>query len=377
MKYYVIAGEASGDLHAGNLIKNLSICDKDAQFRGFGGDKMADAGAQITVHYKKMAFMGAFEVLANLGKINRNFKICKKDILEFNPDAVILVDYAGFNLRMAKFTKQLNIKTLFYISPKVWAWNKSRIKKIKAYIDQLYLILPFEKDFYNRYDYDKTEYIGNPLTDAIASFRQEKFVSSNEFRRNAHLDERPIIALLAGSRKQEIIRLLPEMLKAAKNIQGYQFVIASAPSISKELYASILKDSNVPIVYDQTYQLLSHSYAAVVASGTATLETALFRVPQVVIYKFNTMSFVIFKPFIHIKYFSLVNIIMDKTVVKEYLQFGLARKIKNELDQILNSKDYYNSMLGEYDKLIKMVGEPGSSKRAAEHIYNFINYPRS
>jgi lipid-A-disaccharide synthase len=377
MKYYIIAGEASGDLHAGNLIRNLALCGPSAQFRGFGGDKMAEAGAHITVHYKKMAFMGAFEVLANLGKINQNFKTCKKDILEFQPDAVILVDYAGFNLRMAKFTKQLNIKTLFYISPKVWAWNKSRIKKIKAYIDHLYLILPFEKELYRQHGYTQTEYIGNPLTDAIAAFRNEKYVSSEEFRLNSNLSEKPIIALLAGSRKQEIIRLLPEMLKVAKDFQGYQFVIAGAPSISKELYAAILKDSDVPIIFDQTYQLLSHSHAAVVASGTATLETALFRVPQVVIYKFNTMSFVIFKPFIHIKYFSLVNIIMDKTVVKEYLQFGLARDIKNELNLILNNKDYYNKMLGEYDKLIEFVGEPGSSKRAAEHIFNFINTPRT
>lgn len=372
MKYYIIAGEASGDLHAGNLIKNLASCDNDAHFRGFGGDKMAEAGAHITVHYKQMAFMGAFEVLANLGKIKRNFGICKKDILEFRPDAVILVDYAGFNLRMAKFTKHNNIKTLFYISPKVWAWNKSRIEKIKKYIDQLYLILPFEKDFYKQHGYEKTEYIGNPLTDAIDAFRKEKYVSTEEFRKNADLGNKPIIALLAGSRKQEITRLLPEMLKAVKDIDGYQFVVAGAPSISKELYNSIIINTNVSIVYDQTYQLLSHAHTAIVASGTATLETALFRVPQVVIYKFNNLSFIIFKPFIHIKYFSLVNIIMDKTVVREFLQFGLARKIKNELRQILSNEEYYSAMLQNYDQLIELVGKPGSSKRAAQHIFNFL-----
>ena len=375
MKYYVIAGEASGDLHAGNLIRNLKLSDESASFRGFGGDKMAEAGAQITVHYKQMAFMGAFEVLANIRKIGHNFAICKKDILDFQPDAVILVDYAGFNLRMAKFVKQQNIKTIFYISPKVWAWNKSRIKKIKAYIDQLYLILPFEKEFYKKYGYTQTEYIGNPLTDAIDIFKREKRLTREEFTKTEKLDTRPIVALLAGSRKQEIIRLLPEMLKNVEHFPEYQFVIAGAPSISKELYTSIIGQSKASIVYDKTYQLLEHAHAAVVASGTATLETALFRVPQVVIYKFNTLSFIIFKPFIWVKYFSLVNIIMDMPVVKEYLQFGLARKIKAELDNILHKKVYYDKMLDNYDELISQIGSPGSSKRAAEHIVNYIKSP--
>jgi lipid-A-disaccharide synthase len=373
MKYYLIAGEASGDLHAGNLIRNLKLCDSNAQFRGFGGDKMSEAGAHITVHYRQMAFMGAFEVLANFKKIKQNFSVCKKDILEFKPDAVILVDYAGFNLRMAKFTKENNIKTLFYISPKVWAWNKSRIKKIKAYVDQLYLILPFEKEFYKKHGYDATEYIGNPLTDAISAFRNEKLESREKFLKNENLNEKPIIALLAGSRKQEIVRLLPVMLRNIKNFPEFQFVVAGAPSIQHDLYESIIKERKVSVVYDQTYQLLSHSHAAVVTSGTATLETALFKVPQVVVYKFNTLSFLIFKPFIRIKYFSLVNIIMDKPVVKEYLQFGLAGKIREELNRILTDKKYYNQMLSDYDSLIGIIGGPGSSKRAAEHIFSSLN----
>jgi lipid-A-disaccharide synthase len=377
MKYYIIAGEASGDLHAGNLISQLKNTDNNTEFRGFGGDKMAEAGAHITVHYRQMAFMGAFEVLVNYRKIKKNFKICRKDILEFNPDTVILVDYAGFNLRMAKFTKEHKFTNLFYISPKVWAWNKSRIKKIKKYIDQLYLILPFEKEFFRKYNYTDTEYIGNPITDAISSFRSEKLIPEQEFRLQAGLDKRPIIALLAGSRKQEIIRLLPEIINVVDAFPNYQFVIAGAPSISKDLYASLIKNKQVPVLYDQTYQILSHSYAAVVASGTATLETALFRVPQVVVYKFNTLSFVIFKPFIHIKFFSLVNIILDKTAVKEYLQFGLARKIKAELERILTTDNHYKQILADYDNLISMVGGPGSSKRAAEHIIKFLKSSRS
>ncbi|MBN2486972.1 MAG: lipid-A-disaccharide synthase [Bacteroidales bacterium] len=372
MKYYLIAGEASGDLHGGNLISQLKIADKNAVFRGFGGEKMEAAGMQLTVHYRQMAFMGAFEVLANLRKINSNFVTCRKDILEFKPDAVILIDYAGFNLRMARFAKENNIKTLFYISPKVWAWNKSRIKKIKAYIDQLYLILPFEKEFYSRYGYNSTVYVGNPLTDAIDTFRNGEQISANEFRQQNGLNSRPVIALLAGSRKQEIIRLLPEMLKVSARFPECQFVVAGAPSVPDSLYDKIIKGTGVKIVYNQTYQLLSHAHAAIVASGTATLETALFNVPQVVVYKFNTVSFLMFRPFIWVKYFSLVNIIMNKPVVKEILQFGIARKAHKELGRILNDSVYYQQMKAGYASLAEFIGSPGSSERAAKHIIEFL-----
>ena len=373
MKYYIIAGEASGDLHGSNLVKNLKLVDKNAEFRGLGGDKMAQEGVSITIHYEKMAFMGAYEVLANLKTIKENFRICKEDILDFKPDTVILIDYAGFNLRMAKFTKELNIKTLFYISPKVWAWKKSRVKKIKALIDQLYLILPFEKEFYAKRGYTNTYYIGNPLTDSIHAFRTEKKLSKEEFMTQNKLGNKPVIACLAGSRVHEIKRLLPEMMKVSRHYPDYQFVVAGAPSIKEDYYKGIIDTAEISIVFDQTYQLLSHAHAAIVASGTATLETGLFKVPQVVIYKFQTLTFLLARPFIWVKYFSLVNIIMDKEIVKEILQFGISKKVKNELDKILFDKEYYNNMLKNYDKLVDFIGDPGSSERAAKHMCNFLS----
>lgn len=372
MKYYIIAGEASGDLHAGNLIKKLRLIDPEAEIKGFGGDNMIENGALITVHIGQMAFMGVFEVLAHLKTIRKNFKTCRRDILDFKPDVVILVDYAGFNLRMAKFTRENGFRNFFYISPKVWAWKKSRVKKIKATIDHLYLILPFEKEFFAKLNYHNTSYIGNPLSDSIASFKKNQQLSSQEFRDQNQLSDKPIIALLAGSRKQEIVRCLPEMLKSANTFSAYEFVVAGAPSIQAELYNKILKNYPVKIVYNQTYQLLSHAHAAVVTSGTATLETALFRVPQLVVYKFNTLSFIIFRPFIWIKYFSLVNIILAKPAVKEFLQFGLARKIKSELGRILNEPEYYKKIKLDCDELIRIVGDEGSSERAANHMFNLL-----
>lgn len=374
MKYYIIAGEASGDLHASNLIKSLKKVDSDAEFRGFGGDKMADAGLDIKVHYEKMAYMGAVEVLMNLRQIKENFKICHEDILLYKPDAIILVDYAGFNLRIAKFAKENNIKTLFYISPKVWAWKKSRIKKIKAFIDQLYLILPFEKAFFSNNGFTKTEYVGNPLTDAIDSFKKEKTITKEEFVKTYKLNNKPIIALLAGSRKQEVKLCLPDMLSIIKNYPDHQFVIAGAPSLKEEFYKAVIKNSDVSLIMDQTYQLLNNASAAIVTSGTATLETALFGVPQVVIYKFNHISYALVKPFLRlkVKYFSLVNLIMDKAVVQEYIQYGLAQKAKKELDKILYDKEYHQSMLKNYDQLIGFVGGPGTSERAAKLMMKFL-----
>lgn len=373
MKYYIIAGEASGDLHGSNLIKNLKNIDKDAEFNGLGGDKMEAEGASITIHYEKMAFMGLYEVLANLKTIKNNFRICKKDILNFKPNAIILIDYAGFNLRMAEFAKENGIPTLFYISPKIWAWKKSRIKKIKKYIDLLYLILPFEKEYFSKRGYDKTFYTGNPVNDAIEAFQKGNDISKSEFFNKNNLSEKPIIALLAGSRIQEIKRLLPEMLKNIKHFPDYQFVIAGAPSISNDLYNNITSGYDVKLVWDETYQLLSHAKVAVVTSGTATLETALFKVPQAVVYKFQTLSFILVRPFIWIKYFSLVNIIMSKSVVREILQFNVAEKIKNELNLILGNDEYHKEMMKNYDQLSEKIGKAGCSERAAKHIFNYLN----
>jgi len=375
MKYYIIAGEASGDLHASNLVKSLKEKDPQAEFKGFGGDKMQEAGVDIRVHYEKMAYMGAIEVLMNLKHIKANFKTCYEDILSYKPDAVILIDYAGFNLRVAKFTKEHNIKTLFYISPKVWAWKKSRVKKIKELIDQLYLILPFEKEYFKNKGYTKTEFVGNPLSDAIANFQQEKSLSRAEFFTKYKLNNKPIVALLAGSRKQEVNLCLPDMLRVIKNYPNHQFVIAGAPSLKEEVYAPIIKGYDVTLIMNETYQLLDHAKAAIVTSGTATLETALFRVPQVVMYRFNHISYAIVRPFIwlKVKYFSLVNLIMDKAIVKEYLQYNLASKVNKELKLLLHNDSYYQKMLGEYDQLIEKVGGPGTSDRTANHIYNYLS----
>ncbi len=375
MKYYIIAGEASGDLHAGNLIRNIKKEDPNAVIKGFGGDKMIDAGAEITVHYNKMAYMGFLEVLINYHHIRNNFKTCFADILDFKPDTIILVDYAGFNLRVANFAKAHGFKVQFYISPKVWAWKKSRVKKIKKYIDRLYLILPFEKEWFKLKGYDKTDYVGNPLTDAISTFKKEKSVSRKDFEASYNLDSRPIIALLAGSRKQEVKLLLPDMLAVIKNYPDYQFVIAGAPSLDKEVYQSIIKGFDVKLIMNQTYQLLNQAHSAIVTSGTATLETALFRVPQVVMYRFNHLSYALVRPFIwlKVKYFSLVNLIMDKEIVREYLQYNLTSKVKGELDRILFDSNYRDKMLNNYDALIKEVGAPGTSERTAKLMVNFIN----
>jgi lipid-A-disaccharide synthase len=377
VKYYIIAGEASGDLHGSNLVKNLKMIDDQAEFRGLGGDKMASEGTSITIHYSRMAFMGVYEVLINLKTINQNFRICKEDLLQFKPDALILIDYAGFNLKMARFAREHGIKTLFYISPKVWAWKKSRIKQIKKYIDYLYLILPFEKKYFADRGFITAEYVGNPINDAISAFKKGYQENNRTFIKEQNLSEKPIIALLAGSRKQEIVRLLPEMLKNIKNFPDYQFVIAGAPSIKPELYEPIIKGHDVAIIWDQTCKLLSNARAAIVTSGTATLETALFKVPQAVVYKFQTLSFILVRPFIWIKFFSLVNIIMGKKVVEEILPFTIADKVKKELDKILTDKTYLSSMLKNYDELASLVGKAGSSERTAKHMYQLLsnNHP--
>ncbi len=366
MKYYIIAGEASGDLHASNLMKELKVFDKNASFRAWGGDLMQKEGAIITKHYKDLAFMGFVEVIQNLRSIKKNFTLCKSDILSYKPDILILVDYPGFNLRIAEFAHKQNIKTYYYISPKIWAWKKSRAWKIKKYIDKMFVIFPFEQDFYKQYDYE-VSYVGNPLFDEIVK-RQKHLQSRDEFIKANKLQDKPIIALLAGSRKQELKFILPEMLKMVDKYIDYQFIIAGAPSFNHDNYSEYISNFDVKVIFNQTYDLLQHSTAAIVTSGTATLETAIFKVPQVVVYKMMPIQYNIGKFFIKVKFFSLVNIIMDKEIVKELLQNNLEQQIDNELNKILNDKDYKNKMLKNYRLLSDKIGETGASKRTAQQI---------
>ena len=368
MKYYIIAGEASGDLHASYLMKNIKLYDKKAKFRFFGGDLMKEQGGELVKHYKEMAFMGLFDVIANIGKILKNLKTCKKDIIQYKPDFVILVDYPGFNLNVAKFAHKNNFKVYYYISPKIWAWNKKRAKKIKRYINKMFVIFPFEIDFYKKLDY-KVEYYGNPTVDVVYN-ELSKNSSFDKFIQKNKLSDKPIIALLPGSRKHEIQRLLPEMLASVNKFTDYQFVIAGVNSIDYEIYSVALQGFKIPIVFEQTYELLRYSKVAIVTSGTATLETALFNVPQVVCYKTGGLTYHIGKHVVNIEYFSLVNIIMQEEVIKEFLQFNLSTQIESELDKILNNKQYRNKMLQKYTDLNKILGKPGSPERTAKIIVN-------
>lgn len=370
MKYYVIAGEASGDLHGSNLIKQLKILDSEANFRCWGGDKMLALGVTLVKHIKDLAFMGFIEVIANLPTILKNISFCKEDILNYKPDAIILIDYPGFNLRIAEFAKQHQIKVIYYISPQVWAWKQSRVKQIKAHVDCMIVILPFEKEFYKQHQYD-VFYSGHPLLDAIEEIKG----SSNTFNEFIHINQlpdKPIIALLPGSRRQEIASMLPLMLQVKNEFSNYQFVVACAPSIPSEFYKNVIGASDVKLVYDQTYQLLQHAKAALVTSGTATLETALFNVPEVVCYKGSNISYHIAKKLIKVKYISLVNLIMDQEIVKELIQNDLnAVQLKKYLTQILDPS-YQQQLKASYHDLSNKLGGIGASERAARHLINFL-----
>lgn len=368
MKYYLVAGEASGDLHGSNLIKELKKKDPAAEFRCFGGDLMQMAGAEIALHYKEMSFIGIWEIIRNIRTINKSLELCRQDISAFTPDAVILIDYPGFNLKIAQYVKNKGIKTLFYIAPKVWASRKWRIKKIKKYIDKLYTILPFEEKYFKARGCD-SEYVGNPLRDAIDAY---EISPEKEFRKANQLADKPVIAILSGSRKMEIKLCLPEMLAVVRHYPEYQFVIAGAPSIPQSYYKEYLADSKVKIIFNQTYDLLNLAEAAMVVSGTATLETALFKVPEVVMYKLSPATYFIGRPFVHIRFFSLVNLIMDREVVKELLQFNLAGKIKKEMDKILYNKEYRQKILKDYNELDTIIGKSGTSERVAKSIYNYL-----
>ncbi|HEY8784207.1 MAG TPA: lipid-A-disaccharide synthase [Mucilaginibacter sp.] len=368
MKYYLVAGEASGDLHGANLMKALKERDKQADFRFFGGDLMRAEGGTIVKHFADMAFMGFFEVAANLNTILRNLKFCKEDIAAWEPDVLILIDFPGFNLKIAEFAKKNGLLVCYYISPKVWAWNQKRVLKIKKIVDHLFCILPFEVDFYKKWGM-QVDYVGNPLLDAVAAFKP-----GADFFKNHQLPEKKIIALLPGSRRQEISRLLPEMISASEKFPDYQFIVAGAPSFNRIYYEQFFNRKSIPVLFNATYDLLSHAEAAIVASGTATLEAALFNVPQVLVYKGHPISIGIARAVIKIKFIGLVNLIMDSTVVKELIQQDCTpQNIAAELDNILNNISYRQNMLNNYDKLDEKMGEPGASAKTAELIIKYAS----
>ena len=368
MRYYIIAGEASGDLHASNLMKAFKEQDSEAEFRYWGGDLMKEQGGTLVRHYKDTAVMGLWDVLMNLNSIKKNFKLCQDDILNYQPDVLILVDYAGFNLRIAKFAHAHNILTYYYISPKVWAWNQKRVKKIKASVDRMFTILPFETKFFQEHGVE-VQYSGNPVLDAIDN-RENKDETFESFVERNQLDKRPKVALLAGSRKGEISHNLPDMLEMVDRFPEFQFVIAGAPSFSIEEYKPFIKEKDVAVVSGQTYQLLQQARAALVTSGTATLETALLNCPQVVCYKMwggKFTDFVAKKILIKVPYISLVNLVLDKEAVLELFQndFSL-EKLQSELTQLLDDSQRRITMLEDYQELHKRMGGPGSSARTAQ-----------
>lgn len=373
MKYYLIAGEASGDLHGANLMRALAEIDPQAQFRFWGGDRMEAVGGKLIKHYRDLAFMGFWEVVTNLRTILRNIDLCKGDITAYQPDALIFIDYPGFNMRIAKWAKQQGIPTHYYISPQIWAWKENRIKAIRRDVDAMYVILPFEKDFYEGKHQYPVHFVGHPLLDAIAARRE---VSMEVFKRENGLDERPIIALLPGSRKQEIAKMLSVMLSVVGSYHFYQFVIAGAPSLGYDFYRQFIREENVHFVSGKTYDLLSHAHAALVTSGTATLETALFRVPEVVCYRGNWISYQIAKRVISLKYISLVNLIMDAPVVTELIQGELnTRNLKVELDKLLDPA-YRDKLQRDYQALRERLGNEGASRRTAQAIYDSLQDKR-
>ncbi|TVZ53111.1 lipid-A-disaccharide synthase [Dokdonia sp. Hel_I_53] len=364
MRYYILAGEASGDLHGSNLMKALFREDPNAEIRFWGGDLMQEVGGTLVSHYKERAFMGFLEVLTNLRKITKFIKQCKRDIARFEPDALILIDNSGFNLRIAQWAKPLGVATHYYISPQVWASRSSRVKAIKASVDHMYVVLPFVKDFYASYNYD-VHFVGHPLLDAISGRDQ---ADPGLFAKQHDLDERPIIALLPGSRKQEITAMLDIMLSIVDYFPNYQFVIAGAPSQEESFYSPFLEDFPVKLIMNKTYDILSFANAALITSGTATLEAAIFKVPQVVCYKGNVISYQIARRIIKTAYISLVNLVMDREVVKELIQGELTTEnLKAELDKI-TSDTSRKQLFSDYYDLEKKLGGSGASSKAAKLI---------
>jgi len=371
MKYYIIAGEASGDLHGSNLIKGLRKSDKEAQFRLWGGDLMEQEGGKLVRNYRDLAFMGYVEVLRNIRVIKRNLDFCKRDIINYSPDVLILIDYPGFNLKLAQFGKEHGIKVFYYISPKVWAWKEGRVKKIKRYVDRMFSILPFEVEYYKTVQIE-VEYQGNPVLDAVT--RAEAEMDSREaFLARNQLPDKPVIGLIPGSRKQEIKYNLPVMLQTIRSYPGHQFIIACSQMIDRDYYLKLTEGYDAQLIYGQTYSVMNHAEAALVTSGTATLEAALLKVPQVVCYRANLIGMLIAYLLLKVHFISLVNLIMEEEVVRELLQYKLTpASLKAELDKLLYDQQYRQTMLENYDHLHDRIGPPGVSERIAARMVGIL-----
>lgn len=367
MKYYIISGEASGDLHGSNLMKAIYRHDPQAEVRFWGGDLMQSVGGTMVKHIRDLAIMGIVEVMVHLRTVLANIRLCKQDILDYNPDAVIFIDYPGFNLRIAKFTHSHGFKNFYYISPQVWAWKKGRIKTMRRVLDKMYVILPFEKPFYDKYGVENVEYVGHPLLDAVADFNSSHV--ADDFRRRNNLDDRPIIALMPGSRKMELRKMMPTMAALASRHPEYNFVIAGMTLLGDSFYKPFLTSQNVTLVYNQTYMLLQSAFAGVITSGTATLEAALFHLPQVVCYRANALTVVFAKTFAKVKYISLVNLIADKPVVRELIQKDLNKNtLETEFSKITKDKNNRMAMIAEYESIEKTLGSEGVSDKAVLSI---------
>ena len=375
MRYFLIAGEASGDLHASNLMRELRNVDSEAEFCFLGGDLMLAQGGKLVKHYRDMAFMGFWNVLKNAPAVLRNINDCKRAIINFQPDVVILIDYPGFNLRIAEFVKE-NLKTpvYYYISPKIWAWKESRIKDIKRYVDKMFSIFPFETEFYAKHNYP-VEYVGNPTVETILN-RPNQSQTFKEFCEQNNLNKKPIIAILAGSRKQEISACLPRMTEAALLFNDYQVVISGAPGIDPLFYHNIVSGKNIPVIFGRTYELLQQSRAAIVNSGTATLETAIVGTPQVVVYSVMLGKIAMFlgKFIVKVPFISLVNLVAGKEVVKELMaHYFTVENVAVELDKLLHHQTYRNTITKGYDEILQKLGEPGAAKRTATSIYKALS----
>lgn len=371
MKYFIIAGEPSGDLHGSSLVRNLSLTDPEANIACWGGDLMREAGGKLLKHYRETAFMGAWEVLVNIRKVRANFRECRSQISEMNPDVVILIDYPGFNLRIARYVKQLGIKVFYYISPKIWAWREGRVTQIKKYVDRLYIIFPFEKEFFRRHDYNVT-FLGNPLLDHVEAWRASVDDRDASIA-SLGLDGRPVIALLSGSRLQEVTRILPAMVSVAAGFPDYQFVVAGMDHLPADLYREIIGTQPVRVVNGRTYDLLSVAEAALVTSGTATLEAALFDVPQVVCYRTSPITYTLGKRVIKVRFISLVNLIMDREVVRELIQDDLNQvKLHSELQHIIVTGYKHEIIRRDYIELRTVLGGGGASSRVAEDMVSSL-----
>jgi lipid-A-disaccharide synthase len=368
MRYYIIAGERSGDLHGSNLVNAIKKLDPTGTFRGLGGNYLENAGVELFAHYADFAVMGFAEILSNIVKITGYLRKCRKDLLRFQPDVLILVDYAGFNRQMARFGKKKNIPVFYYISPKVWAWNQRRAFQLKANVDRMFVILPFEKDFYKKFHWD-VDYVGNPVLDAVKGHQPDKnFVSKNNFNLSA-----PIVALLPGSRRQELLRIAPVLHEVVAKFPEWQFAVASVNNLDPELYESLSRRRNVRLVEEDTYNILGNAHAAIVTSGTATLETALFKVPQVVVYKTTPLSFVLAKMVVQVKFISLVNLIAGKEVIKELIQGeATANHIAKELEAIISPGPRRDNILRDYDAIFEKLDTGSASENAARLMVKYL-----